>query len=156
MNTNTIEQINTNLIRLNFEVYINTKPNVLWDILWNPNKMNDWLRIFEETTYVEGKMESGENIRFLNSNNSGMNSIVHSKITNKQMIFKHIGMIENGIPSNKDEYQIWENAMEGYIITEVENTCKLEVFVETTEDYIDYFKEKFNKVLEFIKIKCEN
>lgn len=107
MNSNSIKQINTNLIRLNFEVNISSNAEKIWDILWNPNKVNDWLRIFDPTTVVVGNMEEGENIRFMNENNSGMNSIVLSKVTNKQMVFHHIGMIEDGQPSTKEEYKVW-------------------------------------------------
>lgn len=156
MESNSIKQINTNLIRLNFEVNINSTAEKIWDVLWNPNKVNDWLRIFDPTTVVVGNMEEGENIRFMNENISGMNSIVKSKVANKQMIFHHIGMIENGQPSEKEEYKIWENAMEGYIITETEGGCIVNIFVETTEDHIDYFNTSFNKVLNFIKVKSEN
>lgn len=156
MSNATFEKLNQNLIRLDFEININATIEKIWDTLWNPNKINDWLKVFEESTYVVGNIEEGENIRFMNGNNSGMNTIVHSKITNKQVIFRHIGYIENGEVVVSDESKAWENAMEGYVITQSDNGCKLIVFLDTTEKYVDYFQPVFKKALEFIKDKCEN
>ena len=150
------EKPNQNLVRIDFEIIINSTAEKLWDILWNPEKVNDWLKIFGDTTKLIGNLEEGGNVQFLNDEHGGMNTIVQSKIVNKLVIFRHIGMIKDGDIFIDEVTKLWENAMEGYVITQLDNQCKLSVFIDTTEEYKEHFDELFNKALAFIKDKCEN
>lgn len=84
-----------------------------------------------------------------------MFGIIQKKVVNKEMTFKHLGEIKNGIEEKKD----WKNATESYKLSEIpEGTMVLVVLTvdDANEQFESYFNEAFPNALATLKQLCES
>ncbi len=49
-------------------IQINAPREKVWHILWDDTSYRDWCSIFSENSYLDGKLELGEKVRFLGPN----------------------------------------------------------------------------------------
>src|SRR5690606_10986635 len=102
--------------------------------------------------------EKGSKIYFTNAENEGMVAIIHDKVDNKYMAFRHIGMVDkNGVEDlESDLVKGWVGAMETYTIRNVDGRTELFVETDTVEDHKSFFEEAWPKALEIVKSIAEN
>jgi len=73
-------------------------------------------------------------------------------IPNEEMKFLHLGEIYDGVEVPQD----WGDATEAYILEEYDEGTKLKAEVKTSDEFKDFFKEKFPVALGIIKNLSEN
>jgi len=81
-----------------------------------------------------------------------MYSRVEKNIPNEEMQFLHLGDIYEGIETP----QKWDDATETYILEENEEGVLLKIRVNTSEEFKDFFEEKFPVALSNVKHLSEN
>lgn len=137
---------------LHFSININAPVEKVWNALWQDANYRKWTAVFHEGSYAESDWEEGSKILFLGPGGDGMFSMIEKKIPNKQMIFKHLGELKNGVEESKG----WENARESYFLSEKDGGTELKVELDSVGEFEQYFSETFPKALQEVKNIAEN
>lgn len=149
---NSINQKTKIMKTLRFETKIDAPAGKVWKALWDDKNYREWTSAFAEGSHAESDWEEGSLINFLGPSGEGMYSVIDTKIPNKQMTFRHLGSVKDGIKTPEPE---WANAMEEYILEEKDGKTTLKASVETAEKYADMFNKSFPKALEILKKNSE-
>lgn len=137
---------------LEYQIKINAQPEEIWTVLWSDISYQQWTSAFTKGSFYEGTLEEGTTVKFLDPNNNGMYSRVEKHIPNKEMTFLHLGDIFDGVETPQD----WGNATESYLLEETEDETILTVRINTSEEFKDFFGEKFPNALKNVKHLAEN
>jgi hypothetical protein len=81
-----------------------------------------------------------------------MYSIIETNLPFKQMSFKHLEQIKNGIKTTVD----WADSIENYFLKESNGVTELKMEMDVKEEFEKYFIETFPKALELIKQISQN
>src|SRR5215467_8402157 len=132
-----------------FSITINAPASTVWNALWDETNYRKWTSAFAEGSHAVSDWNEGSKILFLDGKGDGMFSIIERKIPDKQMSFKHRGVVVKGTerPKNKE----WANATENYYLTENGDVTELNVELDLIEEFEQYFKETFPKALDLVK-----
>lgn len=133
--------------KLKFDVAINAPKEKVWKTLWEDKTYRQWTAAFTEGSYAKSDWRQGSRIGFLDRKGNGMYSVIDKKIDNSQMTFKHLGEIKDGANVKSG----WEDALESYFLSEKNGMTELKVELDTTEEFLDYFKGVFPKALQLVK-----
>lgn len=142
--------------KLHFSIEINAPREKAWNILWNDITYRDWTSIFQEGSYAVSDWKEGSKILFLSPEGSGMYSRIARKIPNEFMSFEHLGEVKEG-----EELEAWKapegwaGAMENYKLESAGTGTKLDVELDTTNEFAEMFGEIFPKALKRVKALCE-
>ncbi|MEO5570620.1 MAG: SRPBCC domain-containing protein [Bacteroidia bacterium] len=139
---------------LKFSIKINAPKEKVWTTLWNDTTYRQWTAPFTPGSHAVSDWNEGSKIKFMDAKGSGMHSIIDKKIINRQMTFKHMGEIKNGVEELKD----LENALESYFLSEENGITQLDVelAMDANEEFQIYFEEVFPKALALVKQISEN
>jgi uncharacterized protein YndB with AHSA1/START domain len=151
--------------KLHFEIFINAKPEKVWDTVINKESYVEWTRAFSPTpdstsTYVGG-WNKGDAIKFIGSGDedgkeSGMLSEIAESRKPEFISIRHLGMINNGVEdTTSDQVRPWIGAHENYTFTEVDGGTKFEADTDTAEEYEEMFSDAWPKALEKLKEMVE-
>jgi uncharacterized protein YndB with AHSA1/START domain len=132
---------------LKFTTKINAPRQKVWDTLWNDSTYRQWTAPFMEGSYAESDWEEGSKILFLTPKGDGMFGIIEKKIPNQQMTFKHLGEVKKGIEEPKN----WGDARESYQLKEKNGVTELDVEMDATDEFRQYFDDTFPKALNVLK-----
>jgi len=141
------------MIKVNFSAAIHAPKQRVWYILWEKSFYEQWTSLFSEgsTVKTDGWKE-GSMVQFLGPNENGMVSMVIANKPNEYMSFRHLGIVKDGVEdTTSDEATGWAGAMENYTLKEENGITVLTVEMETTEEYKDYFNNKWPKALAKVK-----
>lgn len=142
---------------LHFSIEIKAPKEKIWKILWEDATYRQWTSVFNESSYAVSDWEEGSKIQFLSADGSGMYSMIDKKIPNKQMTFRHLGIVKDGVEQPDDEKTgEWKDALESYFLTENNGVTELKAELNTVEAYKQYFKDTFPKALEKVKHLAEH
>lgn len=137
---------------LQFKIGIQASRKAVWNALWEDSNYRKWTRVFSEGSIAISDWKEGSKILFLDNSKNGMYSIIDQMVSEALMSFKHIGVVKNGKEEPLDEEtKKWSGAKENYILIDLEDVTELEVSMDITEDFEDYFKQKFPLALEIVK-----
>ncbi|MBC8045460.1 MAG: SRPBCC domain-containing protein [Fimbriimonadaceae bacterium] len=136
----------------NFSITINAPKEKVWKVLWDDDTYRKWTGVFSEGSYAESDWKEGSKIKFLSPKGEGMYSVINKKIGNEFMSFKHLGVVKDGIEQPLDEEtKKWSGAMEEYTLREENGITNLDVEMDITDEYKDYFKGTWPKALQKVK-----
>lgn len=139
--------------RLVFPIEINAPANVVWEKMWSLENYKIWTVPFCEGSYFKGELKQGERIHFLAPDGSGMYSNVFFIEEPKNVVFQHIGELQNFEEQPLDDAaKSWTGCFEIYKLEEIEpNKIKLTVEMDCVKEHIKYMSEKFPLGLEIVK-----
>ena len=144
--------IATSMKKLDFDINIKAPPAIVWEVLWNDETYRKWTKPFSEESHAISNWNLGDEILFVDGTRSGMYSMISQKIENKQMTFKHLGIIKNGIKQPiDDETKKWSGAIEAYYLTPESGGTNLNVALDSDQEFESFFKNTFPKALNIIK-----
>jgi len=135
--------------KLNFKIQINAPKTKVWTALWNDQNYRKWTSVFAEGSYANTNWQEGSRVQFLNQDGDGIYGTIEKNIPNTQMSFKYIGEVKKQKESN--ENTDWAGASENYFLKEDNNKTELNVEMEATDEFKDYFSDKFPKALQVVK-----
>lgn len=138
--------------KLFFEIQIDAPPERVWDVLWSDITYRQWTTAFTEGSFYMGTFEEGSIMKFFDPHNNGMYSRVEKNISGKEMKFLHLGEIYDGVETERD----WGDATEDYILEETSTGTILKIEIQTSEEFKEFFEEKFPTALGIIKNLSEN
>ena len=138
--------------RLEFKIEIKAPATTVWKALWEDQNYRQWTTAFCEGSYAKTDWKEGSKVHFLAPSGEGMYSNIEILVPDEKMCFYHIGELKNfeEQPLN-DETRQWTGARENYTLSENNGITTLQVAMDITEQYLDYFKEAFPKGLALVK-----
>ncbi|MDX2174198.1 MAG: SRPBCC domain-containing protein [Bacteroidota bacterium] len=132
---------------LEFKIEINASPQKVWETLWNDATYREWTAVFNPSSHAISDWNENSKIQFLDAEGNGMHSIIEKKIPNKEMVFKHIGEMKNGVEVDST----WGEGRERYFLNETASGTELLTVLDLPMDFKKYFTEVFPKALQLIK-----
>ena len=143
--------------KIHFSTNIDASNKKVWDVLWDDNSYREWTSVFAEGSYAKtDNWKEGSKVLFLSPGGDGMVSRVAANKPNKFMSFEHLGVVKNGIEDTEsEEVKGWAGAKENYTLIEDNGKTKLEVDLDSTDEFKDYFLKTFPLALEKVKDLAE-
>ncbi|HFK5509937.1 TPA: SRPBCC domain-containing protein [Elizabethkingia anophelis] len=141
---------------LSYEFEINASAQKIWDILWSEATYSEWTKFFGSDSVMKSDWKVGGRTLFVNNKGDGMVSTIDSLKESHQIVFKHLGMILNGIEDlHSKEIMEWSGAQEKYFLTDLGDKTKLHVEVQVDEKWKDDMDKGFIKGLGLVKELAE-
>lgn len=134
---------------LKFQTEINAPKDRVWQALWDDGNYREWTQAFAADSHARGEWKQGSEIEFLDGKDDGMYARIETLKPNEEMAFHHLGEIKQG--ERQDPNKDWGNAMERYTLQEKDGTTKLQVSVDTPEEYANFMGDAFPKALDAVK-----
>ncbi|WP_300598459.1 SRPBCC domain-containing protein [Niabella sp.] len=128
----------------------------VWEVLWNTDTYRQWTAAFAAGSTMESDWKVQGRTRFLDGKGNGMISTIRSIRAPEELVFEHLGSIENGVEdTTSDAVKEWAGALEQYHLREVDGITTLEVQVDTDPKYKEMMDNGFTKGLETVKALAE-
>ncbi|WP_336730890.1 SRPBCC family protein [Chryseobacterium sp. VD8] len=144
---------------LSYEIIINAPKEKIWDVLWNEYTYSEWTKFFNpnSASFMRSDWKVGGKTYFVNAAGAGMVSTIDSLEKPDQIIFKHLGMIDE--EGNEDtesmEVKQWSGCFEKYFLIDFDGKIKLHAEVQTEKDWEEHMNTGFTKGLQIVKELAE-
>ena len=139
-----------------FHISINAPKESVWQTLWNDSTYRQWTSVFAEGSRAETDWKTGSKILFTDGKGSGMVSTVAENKPYEFMSIRHLGVLKDGVEEiDSPEVQKWAGALENYTLRSQGGKTELDVDMDTTEEFSDYFETTWPKALEKLKEVAE-
>jgi hypothetical protein len=142
---------------LSYETVINASQQKIWDILWSPETYGEWTKFFGAGSTMKSDWKVDGKTYFLDSKGNGMVSTIDSLDEPNQIVFKHLGVIKDGVEDTQSmEIMQWNGAFEKYFLIDLQGKTKLHAEVQTEKNFQELMNTGFTKGLEIVKNLAEN
>lgn len=139
-----------------FETQINAPAQQVWDILWGTDTYKQWTQYFNPGSEIKSDWEVGGKTLFLDGKGNGMISTIQSKDAPHELVFKHLGSVENGVEDTESEkVKTWAGILEKYYLTHQNGVTNLKAIVDGPEEFGEMLQNGFTKGLEKVKELAE-
>ena len=142
---------------LSYSKEINASQEKIWDVLWNPATYNKWTQFFNPDSMMKSDWKVNGKTYFTDKSGNGMVSTIDSLNEPHEVVFKHLGMIENGVEDTQSkEVMEWSGAYEKYFLIPLENgKVKLHTETQVDNQWKEHMDKGFIKGLEMVKQLAE-
>jgi hypothetical protein len=145
--------------KLEFKQEIQASAQKVYDTmlgLTDKSTYDDWAKTFNPTSTFEGTWEKGSKILFVgqdeNGKRGGMVSEVVENIPGKFVSIRHDGFLDGDQEISTGEMvEQWAGGHENYRFEEENGMTTVTVELDTVEDYVGFFEDKYPKALEKLK-----
>jgi hypothetical protein len=149
--------------KLQYTVSINAPVSKVNDVMLgisNKTTYEQWTALFNPTSTYEGSWNKGSKILFVgvdsNGEKGGMVSEIAENIPNKFVSIRHYGILKGDKEiTDGPEVEKWAGGFENYSFEENNGVTKVDIEVDTTEDFVDYMNQAYPKALAKLKEICE-
>ena len=149
--------------KINFDITINAPAEKVWNTMLEDKTYREWTLDFNPSgSWYEGSWEKGSKIKFVGADPKtgalgGMTSEIAENRPHEFLSIKHLGLIDNGVEIFFLPFvDSWVPSYENYTFTKIDDrTTKLEVEVDTNEEYADMFSKMWPNALAKLKSMCE-
>jgi hypothetical protein len=149
--------------KLQYTVSINAPVSKVNDVmlgLSNKSTYEQWTALFNPTSTYEGSWNKGSKILFVgvdsNGEKGGMVSEIAENIPNKFVSIRHYGILKGDKEiTDGPEVEKWAGGFENYSFEENNGVTKVDIELDTTEDFVDYMNQAYPKALAKLKEICE-
>lgn len=142
---------------LNYETTVHAPIQKVWDLLWTPETYTQWTQFFSSGSQFKTDWEINGKTYFLDATGNGMVSTVKRMNAPFEVVFSHLGIINNGIEDTQSkEVKEWSGAEEQYFLRAInENTTQITAVVHTDQKYAEMMNNGFHKGFEVLKKLAE-
>lgn len=142
---------------LNYETVIHAPIQKVWDLLWNENTYKEWTQFFACNSNMKSDWKVDGKTYFLDGDGNGMVSTITSLKEPTEVIFSHLGLIQDGKEDTQSEAVAeWSGIEEKYFLRAIdENTTELRAVTHTTKEREEMMNTGFNKGFELVKNLAE-
>ncbi len=139
-----------------FEKQINASAQKVWNVLWNKDTYGQWTLPFNPVSRMETDWKVGGKTYFLDADGNGMVTTIDSIHEPHELVFRQLGEVNNGLEDTTSEkVRLYVGSFEKYFLLETDGTTKLNVSVDTSEEYRDFMEKAFIEGLEIVKKLAE-
>lgn len=140
---------------LSYDIEIKTSKQKVWEILWQKESCQAWAQFFSCNSTIRSNQKVGGKTYFYDDK-GGMISTIERLDEPNVIIFKHIGMIQDGEEDTEsDEVKSWAGALEKYMLFDSDDVTQLYVEVDIQPQYIEMMNQGFEKGLALVKQLAE-
>lgn len=127
----------------------------------NKKTYEAWTTLFNPTSTYEGSWEKGSKIKFIGcdaqGNKGGMIATIEANIPNKFISIKHYGILENDQEIlDGPKVESWAGSLENYSFTENNGVTTVNVEVDSSAEYLNFFDETWPRALKKLKELSES
>jgi uncharacterized protein YndB with AHSA1/START domain len=143
--------------KLHFSIDINAPKQKVWDTMLQDATYREWTKVFNDKgSWFEGDWREGSKILFVgpdqNGKTSGMVSRINVHRPYEYVSIEHLGFIHDGKEDTTSAaVKQWVPAFENYAIKESNGVTRVDVDMDTTEEYRQMFDEKWPQALQRLK-----
>lgn len=149
--------------KIHFEITINAPVEKVWNTMLDDKTYREWTLEFNPGgSWYEGSWEKGSKIKFFGPDPKtgaigGMTSEIADNRQHEFLSIKHLGLISEGVEIfSGPSVDSWVPSYENYTFTKIDdNTTKIDVDMDSAEEYADMFSEMWPKALAKLKTMCE-
>jgi len=143
--------------QLHYSVNIDAPREKVWNTLWTKESYEKWTTAFSEGSTVDTDWKEGSKVIFSDGTGNGMVSKIAANKPPEYMSFTHLGEIKDGVEDTTSEkVKQWQGCTESYRLTENNGGTKLEVDMDITPEFKDYFEKTWPKAMQAIKTLAES
>lgn len=143
--------------KLRFKTLINASRDKVWKVLWDDKSYREWTSVFSPGSHAVSEWKEGSRVHFLDGSGNGMYSTIERMIPQKEMAFRHLGVIKDNQEQPVDEEtKKWTGGMEVYYLAEKDKQTELMVDLDIIESFSEYMSKTFPPALEKVKELSEN
>ncbi|MFT0694791.1 SRPBCC domain-containing protein [Acinetobacter bereziniae] len=144
------------MITLKYDIKIHATAQKVWNILWDTHTYSQWTQSFCETSQMQSDWKIGGETLFQDANGDGMVATIVELEQFKKVVFKHLGILRNGIADTTSaETQEWNGTFEQYHLDEQNGITTLHAEVETAEEYQEMMDRGFQQGFAVVKSLAE-
>ena len=141
---------------LSYEIEIHASKQKVWEILWQKETYQAWTQFFSCNSTMQSELKVGGKTYFYDDKGDGMISTIERLDEPNVIIFKHIGMIQDGEEDTESEdVKSWAGALEKYMLFDLDDVTQLYVEVDIQPEYIEMMNQGFEKGLALVKQLAE-
>jgi uncharacterized protein YndB with AHSA1/START domain len=145
---------------LHFSVLISASAQKVYQCLLGESTYREWTKAFDANSRYVGDWQKGSLMRFLGNDESGhtlgMLSRVRENRQNAFVSLEHLGMIKGTQDiTTGPEIESWAGGLENYMITPVGSQVRFDVWLDSNQQFKDYFLKTWPKALQLLKETCE-
>ncbi|MCB7482277.1 SRPBCC domain-containing protein [Christiangramia sediminis] len=147
--------------KISYSTTINCSVKKTYKTMIDKDHYNDWTSVFNPASRYEGSWDKGSKIIFVGEdkegNTGGMVSRIKENIPYEFISIEHLGIIEDEKEITEGEkVKEFAGALENYRFIDENGATRVEVEMDTDENWENYFKETWPKALQKLKEVCEN
>ncbi|NIF04717.1 SRPBCC domain-containing protein [Chryseobacterium sp. Tr-659] len=141
---------------LSYETIIDAPRQKVWDILWSPETYSEWTKYFGAGSIMKSDWKVNGKTYFLNAQGEGMVSTIDSLDEPNQVVFKHLGVVKDGVEDiHSKEVMEWNGSFEKYFLIDFDGKTKLHAEVQVEKQWQDHMNTGFTKGLMVVKSLAE-
>ncbi|EKU56700.1 hypothetical protein ACINWC323_2620 [Acinetobacter sp. WC-323] len=141
---------------LSYNIKIYATPEKVWQVLWSPESYPEWTKFFACDSTMQSDWKVGGKTYFGDGKGNGMVSTIESLDEPKQVVFKHLGMIQNGQEDlESEEIKTWAGALEKYMLFDFNGETQLHVEVDIQPEHAEFMNKGFDQGLAMVKHLAE-
>ena len=141
---------------LHFSQLIAAPRTVVWQTMLGEDGYKAWTSVFAEGSYYEGGWNTGDRIRFLAPNGSGITSVIAESRPPEYVSIKHLGEVADGVEDTTSErVRAWAPSFENYTLLDVDGNTEVKVDLDVNAEYEQYMVDTWPKALAELKRLCE-
>ena len=146
--------------KLQYTVAIFAPVHRVWTTMLGEDTYRQWTIGFNEGSYFTGSWETGSEIRFLGPDEDGqLGGLIGRIVENRPDEFvsiEYLGWVENGVDdSESDIAQTFAGMHENYTFHEVDGVTRVDVELDSEEEYAEMFDVEWPKALQRLKELAE-
>ena len=144
------------MITLKYDIKIRANAQKVWNILWDTHTYSKWTQAFSETSRMQSDWKVGGETLFQDASGDGMIATIVELEQFKKVVFKHLGILRNGIADTTSiETQEWNGTFEQYVLDEQQGITTLYAEVETSAEYQEMMDRGFQQGFAVVKALAE-
>jgi len=141
---------------LHFAKTIDAPRQTVWNALIGKDSYEEWTAPFMEGSTFEGSWNTGDRIRFLAPDGSGMSSVIEVSRPYEFISIKHLGEVKDGVDDLDGELvRRWAPAYENYTLKESQGGTEFLVDLDVTPEFEQVMQEKWPLALDRLKAISE-
>lgn len=141
---------------LTYSVIIDADRDRIWEVLWNDKTYREWTKVFTDGSHAVSDWNEGSPIEFRDGKGSGMFSEIVKLEPSQLMMFQHLGSIKDGEHVEfSGDLKDWTGSFETYRLADADSGSKLTVEIDSSENFREFFDEKFPQALNKVKTLSE-
>lgn len=146
--------------RIQFQIEIQAPAEKVFSIMLALETYAKWTAAFNPASTFEGNWEKGAKMYFLgvdeNGKKGGMVSEIIENIPNRFISIRHYGFLDGEKEITEGpEVEPWAGGLENYTFSEKDGCTKLQIELDTTDEYQEYYDGTWPKALNTLKSLCE-
>lgn len=141
---------------LAYDIEIQAPIQKVWDVLWTIESYQAWTQFFSCSSTMKSDWKVGGKTYFQDGEGNGMVSTIEQLDQPKLVVFKHLGMIQDGKEDlESEEVKAWAGCLEKYQLTESNGKTNVHVEVDIQPEYVEMMDKGLEQGLAMVKKLAE-